>query len=87
MSPSLGFSLSHPSIHSFVRSLAHSLAVSNLSSLTVSFFTARYFMMAPLGQRLLLVFGLVAGFLSSLGLARIIDRDLVWSTDLLNVLP
>ena len=43
--------------------------------------------MATLGQRLLLVFGLWAAFLSSLGLARIIPRDLLYSTDLVNLLP
>ncbi|KFH42914.1 hypothetical protein ACRE_063660 [Hapsidospora chrysogenum ATCC 11550] len=43
--------------------------------------------MAPLGQKLLSVFGLLAASLSSLGLAGIIDRDLAYSTDLLNVLP
>lgn len=45
------------------------------------------FKMAPLGQKLLSVFGLVAAFQSSLVAARNIDHDLVYSTDLLNLLP
>jgi hypothetical protein len=43
--------------------------------------------MAPLGQKLLSVFGLVAAFQSSLVTARNIDTDFVYSTDLLNLLP